>query len=282
MDCVRGERRRAGRGVSVRSGREDAHAAVPRAREAAPGHARPDDVGALSLVGRPGDPGVPDAAEGRGPEGPSRDRAAAWRPVGARHVGLRRLRPVSRQPRLRGPAAELPRVDRLRPALPGCRQQAVGRQDAGRPHVGREVPRREGHRRPEAHRHLRRLLRRLRHARGRGVHARRVRGGRVAGRPVEPDHAARFHPRLLGGRPQGLLRAHGRPVDAGRQGPARAAVAAELGREDPHAAARHPGRERSQGEQGGVGSDRDRACATAGSPWSTSSRPTRGTASRGR
>ena len=66
-------------------------------------------------------------------------------------------------------------------------------------------------------------------------------------------------PAVLGGRPQDLLRAHGGPVDAFRQGSARAAVAAELGREDQDAAARHPGRERPQGEQGGVGPDRHRA-----------------------
>ena len=88
-------------------------------------------------------------------------------------------------------------------------------------------------------------------------------------------------PAVLGGRPQDLLRAHGRPVDARGQGAARAAVAAELGREDQDAAARHPGRERPAGEQGASRTRSSSRCAIAGSRWSTSSRPTRGTASRG-
>ena len=51
------------------------------------------------------------------------------------------------------------------------RQQPVGRQDAGRHHLGRQAPGRRGNRRPEARRHHGRLVRRLRHARRRRVHA---------------------------------------------------------------------------------------------------------------
>ena len=40
-------------------------------------------------------------------------------------------------------------------------------------------------------------------------------------RPLEPHHAPRLHPALLGGRPDHLPRAHGQPEDAGGQGPAR-------------------------------------------------------------
>ena len=58
----------------------------------------------------------------------------------------------------------------------------------------------EGHRRSEARRHHGRLLRRLRHARRRRVHARPLRGRRVDRRPVEPDHAARLDPARTGSR----------------------------------------------------------------------------------
>ena len=47
---------------------------------------------------------------------------------------------VPGQPRLCRAAAELPRLDRLRQEVPQRRQQPVGRQDAGRHHLGRQVP----------------------------------------------------------------------------------------------------------------------------------------------
>ena len=152
----------------------------------------------------------------------------ARRPVGARQLGLQQPRAVPGQPRLRGAAAELPRLDGLRQEVPERRQQAVGRQDAGRRHLGRQVPRRPGHRRPEARRDHGRLLRRLRDARRRGLHARRLRRRRRDRGAVEPDHAARLDPALLGGRPHHLLRADGQSEDARGQGPARAPVAAQL------------------------------------------------------
>ena len=155
---------------------------------------------------------------------------AARRPLGPRRLGLQQPRPVPRQPRLRGPAAQLPRLHRLRQEVPERRQQAVGRQDAGRRHLGRQVPRRPGHRRPEARRDHGRLLRRLRDARRRRLHARPLRGGGGHRRPLEPHHAARLDPALLGGGPDHLPRAHGQPDDARGQGPARAAVAAQLRR----------------------------------------------------
>ena len=174
--------------------------AVQDPREAAARGALADDAGALHVVRRPRDPGLPDPAQGRAGQEPARDRAAARRPVGARRLGLRRPRAVPGQPRLRRAAAQLPRLDRLRQEVPQRRQQAVGRQDAGRPHLGREVPGRPGHRRPQARRHHGRLLRRLRDAGRAGLHARPLRRRRLDRRAVEHHHAARLDPAVLGGR----------------------------------------------------------------------------------
>jgi dipeptidyl aminopeptidase/acylaminoacyl peptidase len=121
---------------------------------------------------------------------------------------------VPREPRLRGAAAELPRVHRLRQAVPERGQQAVGRPDAGRHHVGRQAPGRQGHRRPEARRDHGRVLRRLRDARGRRLHAGSLRRRRRHRGALKPDHAARLDSAVLGSYPQGLPRAHGRPEHA--------------------------------------------------------------------
>ncbi len=154
----------------------DAPVQGPRAH---PARADGEHAGrALSVVGRPRDPRLPDAAEGRRGQEPAGDRAAARRALGSRRLGLQQPRAVHGEPRLRGAAAELPRLDRLRQEVPERRQRAVGRQDAGRPHLGRQVPGRPGHRRPQARRHHGRLLRRLRDARRRRVHARPLRARR--------------------------------------------------------------------------------------------------------
>ena len=135
--------------------------------------------------------------------------------------GYSAVRAVPRQPRLRGPHAELPRLDRLRQEVPRRGEPAVGREDAGRRDVGREVPRVAGHRGPEADRDHGRLVRRLRHAGRRRLHARRLRGRRLHRRAVQPDHADGVHPALLGGGAQGVRRAHGRRRDARGQAAAR-------------------------------------------------------------
>ena len=156
---------------------QEADPAVQGAR-ADPARAHGGDEGrALPVLGRARDPGLPHPAEGRPREGPPGDPGPARRPLGPRRLGLQQPRPVPRQPRLRGPAAQLPRLHRLRQEVPERRQQAVGREDAGRRHLGRQVPRRPGHRRPEARRDHGRLLRRLRDARRRRLHPRPLRGG---------------------------------------------------------------------------------------------------------
>ena len=125
----------------------------------------------LQVVRRPRDSGVPDASEGRSREEPPADRRPSRRPVGARRLGLQLDPAVPREPRLRGAAAELPRLHRLREEVPERRQQRVGLQDAGRHHVGRQAPDRPGHCGPEARRHHGGVLRRLRDARRCRVHA---------------------------------------------------------------------------------------------------------------
>ena len=77
-----------------------------------------------------------------------------------------------------------------------------------------------------------------------------LRGGGLDRRALEPDHAARLHPAVLGSRAEAVPRAHGRSDHAGRQGAARAAVAAQQRREDQDTAARRAGRQRPQGQEG--------------------------------
>ena len=85
---------------------------------------------------------------------------------------------------------------------------------------------------PEARRHPRRLLRRLRHARRRHLHAGRLRRGRLHRRPVEPDDPHGLHPAVLGSRPQGLQCPHGRPEDRRGQGAAACGSRRSTRRED--------------------------------------------------
>ena len=110
---------------------------------------------------------------------------------------------------------------------------------------------------------------RLRHAGRAGVHAGRLRRGCFHRRPVEPDHVAGQHSALLGADPQDVPRAHGRPRDAGWQGPAGAPVAVELGGQDRHAAAGGAGRQRSARQAGRVGPRSSLRCASVTSRWST-------------
>ena len=95
-------------------------------------------------------------------------------------------------------------------------------------------------------------------------------------RPVEPHHAARVDPALLGGDPDHLPRADGQPEHARGQGSARAAVAAQLRRRRSRRrssssrarttrASRRPSRSRSSSR-----------CATAASRSSTSCAPDEG------
>ena len=93
----------------------------------------------LQVVGRPGDPRLPDAPQGRQGREAAGDRLPPRRPVGPRLLGLRRVGPVPGQPRLRRPATQLPRLHRLRQGVPQRRQQRVGPADAGRHHLGRQV-----------------------------------------------------------------------------------------------------------------------------------------------
>jgi dipeptidyl aminopeptidase/acylaminoacyl peptidase len=106
-------------------------------------------------------------------------------------------------------AAQLPGVHRVREEVPERRQPAVGREDAGRHHLGRQVPRGSGHRRPEARGHHGRFVWRVRDPRRRRVHARRLCRRRLHRRPVEPDHPARVDPAVLGGGSQAVPRADG-------------------------------------------------------------------------
>ena len=116
---------------------------------------------------------------------------------------------------------------------------------------------------------------------GRGVHAGRLRGGRVSCRAVEPDHVSRLDPAILGVGPEGLVRGGGRSDHAGGEGAARAAVAAQLGRQDPR---RRSSSSRARMTRASTRPSPTRSSwrsGTAGSRWSTRSRPTKGTASCG-
>ena len=62
--------------------------------------------------------------------GPSHGPPRARRPVGARRLGLQLPAPVARQPRVRGPQRQLPRLHRVRQGLPQRRQPRVGQENA--------------------------------------------------------------------------------------------------------------------------------------------------------
>src|SRR5438093_10562452 len=77
--------------------------------------------------------------------------------------------------------------------------------DAERPHRRREVPDRSGYQRSQAGRDLRRLLWRIRDARGRDLHPRALCLRDSLRRPFELDHADRVVPGILETAPQGDL-----------------------------------------------------------------------------
>ncbi len=121
----------------------------------------------------------------------------ARRSVVPRRVGLQPRGAVPRQPRLRSSADELSRLDGLRPQVLGGVVQAVGQEDERRSRRLREVRRRSGHRRSEARRHLRRLVRRLCDARRARVLTRPVCLRHRLRRRLEPVHVHEDHPALL-------------------------------------------------------------------------------------
>ena len=164
-----------------------------------------------------------------------------------------------------------------------ARQRRVGPQDAGRRHLGREVPGGGRHRGSEARRHPGRIVWRLCNAGGGGVHAgcvsRRpwtLSGHRICLRCSDPfrrigKRDARSCTRAwpIRGTPEGKALVEG-------------TLAAEFGGEDQDAAAGGAGRERSAGEQARSGTDRDGAARPRASRWNICSRRTKATALRGR
>jgi dipeptidyl aminopeptidase/acylaminoacyl peptidase len=127
---------------------------------------------------------------------PGRD--AARRSVVPRHLGIQSVCTILRQPRLRGPSAQLPRLHRLRPNVPQCGQQGVGRQDAERPHRWRAISCGERHCRLYARRDLRGVLWRLRDAGGPHVHPRGLHSRGLVRGTVEPHYAPELDPAVLG------------------------------------------------------------------------------------
>ena len=122
---------------------------------------------------------------------------------------------------------------------------------------------RERHRGSEADRHHGRLLRRLCHSGWCCLHSGCIRSRRFDRRPVEPDHSARIHSSVLGGRPQDVLPAHGRSQHAGRQSTPGEAVTPQFGRQNPHAAPGGSRRQRSACQQSGIRPDRRRIARSA-------------------
>ena len=256
------ERHRPGRALPLRPQDEEAHASQYKVARAHPARAHGGDEGRSATRRRTASRSRPTSRCRRASPAKNLplDRLPARRPVGARQLGLQQPRAVPRQPRLRRPAAELPRLDRLRQEVPERRQQAVGRQDAGRPHVGRQVPRRPGHRRPEARR--------------RSWAAPTAATRRSPASPSRRTSTRRRSPSsgpsnlitLLDSIPPyweaGRIIFHermGNPKHARGQEAARAPVAAQLRGEDQDAAPRRAGRQRPARQEGRVGADRDRA-----------------------
>ena len=134
---------------------------------------------------------------------------------------------------------------------------------------------------PAASRDLRRLLRRLRRAGGRDVHARRLllRGGHR--RAVQSQDADRDRSRRTGLRM--IAQFHRRVGDPEKDvGLPVVALAALPGRPDLDPAADRPGRERPAGQAGRVRADRRRDDRAPGSTTSTCCSPTRAMASPSR
>ena len=125
----------------------------------------------------------------------------------------------------------------------GSRLRPVGPEDAGRHQRWRGLAGQAGHRRSQARRHLRRQLRRLRHAGRRDLHARPVRGGGGLRGRVQPVHLHADHPALLetdagqdaghGGRPRARQGPPGRDLAGAARGPHQDAAVRGPGRQDP-------------------------------------------------
>ena len=137
---------------------------------------------------RPRHPGVPLPAGGpgavrRGAVDPRRPGVA-----GAPGVQLQRSLPVPPLPRCRHPGPERARLDRLRHGVPEAHPPRLGRRRAQGLRVRASLPRRPRLGRPGAHRRVRRVLRRVRHAVLRQPAARPVGGRGVDRRALEPRH----------------------------------------------------------------------------------------------
>jgi hypothetical protein len=86
------------------------------------------------------DRGLSHPAPGQGRQGSAPDRPAARRAAGARRSRLRLVGPGHCVARLRGAAAQLPRLDGLRPEVHSRQRRRMGRQDADRPVGRRPLP----------------------------------------------------------------------------------------------------------------------------------------------
>ena len=209
---------------------------------------------------------------------------SARRSVGARQLGLQSDGAVLRQSRLRGADAELPRLHRLRQEVPQRRQRRVGPEDAGRHHLGREVP---GRARASP----------IRSASGSWA----ARTAATRRWPAWPSRRTCIAPAVDIVGPSNLITLlesippyweAGRKMMYARMARSRARRRARAwlkersplnsARQDQDAADGGAGRQRSAREQGRGRSDRDRAARPRVSRWSTCSRRTRATASRGR
>ena len=130
----------------------------------------------------------------KSPDGPAHSR---W-PVVSR---LRQFRPggaTARQPRLRGPAGELSRFDRIRTQVSQRRDWRMGARDAGRFVRRRKVGDRPGHRGSEAHRGDGLVRRRVRHPPRAGDAARSVRLRSRWCRSGRPGHALPLLSQVIG------------------------------------------------------------------------------------
>ena len=199
---------------------------------------------------------------------------------GGATVGLQPRGAVAGQSRLRGGAGELPRLDGLRQEVPARRRQAVGQGHAHRPARRRRLGGQAGLGRSQARRHLRRLVRRLRGARRRRLHARRLQVRRRHRRPVEPLHAAEDDPAVLEADDLALLHAHGRP-EKDKELVARRLAAVLGGQDSPSRCSSA----RARTIRASIRRSRSRSWRRwrrTASTRSTSSTATRATASRGR
>jgi hypothetical protein len=215
----RQQRYRAGRDLSFQPQNSKTLLAVQGAGKASPRIPCRDEAGPLQVVGRAGDSSLSHPAQRHPRKIPANHYLPPWRAMGPRRVGVQRICPVLRQPRLRRAEHELPRFHRIWQEIPRRRQQRMGPQDAGRCHLGRELPDRRRHCRSQACGHLRRFLRRLCHAGRRDLYSRSLRCGGGSIWSLQPDYSVGLHSTLLGGRTPDVLPAYGEPHHAGRQSP---------------------------------------------------------------